>query len=64
MKLEQFLTQRPNTRFHSLVSSRERLRHCLCARRFGRKSNLSKPKYTWENCLDDFVLNKPVNANS
>ena len=29
-----------NTRFHSFVSSHKRLHHCLCARRFGRKSNL------------------------
>ena len=43
-----------NTRFHSLVSSRERLLHCLCASRFGRKSILNEPKYTRESCLDHF----------
>ena len=54
--------KRTNTLFHSFVSSCERLRHCLCKRRFGKKSNLNEPKYAHESCLDDFALNKIVNV--
>ena len=39
---------------HSFVSSRERLHHCLCARRFGKK--MSSDTWTDKMTVSDFKM--------